>query len=147
MASRDFNPLDLIRQIELDFRRSAEGALRVVQFQPHMDMYETVDNLVIKMELSGVRPEKISITLSADNRTLTISGERYEPSQEHRDRLCCYHLEIFYGEFERDISLPGKVHFDRDNIKANYRDGFLLISLPKQHPTSTEKRSIEITNE
>ena len=147
MGSRDFNPLDLIRQIEQDFRRSAEGAMRIVQFQPHLDMYETAENLVIKMELAGVRPEKINITLSSDDRILTISGERYEPHQEHRDRLCCYHLEIYYGAFERDIPLPGNARFDRDNIKAKYRDGLLRISLPKRSPSPTDKHTIAITNE
>lgn len=146
MASRDFNPLDLIRQIEQDFLRNAESALQIVQFQPHLDMFETADHLVIKMELAGVRPEKIHITLSADDRILTISGERYEPAHDHRDRLCCYHLEIFYGAFSRDIPLPGNVRFDRDNIKASYRDGFLLISLPKRSPSSNEKRTIEISS-
>ena len=77
---------------------------------------------------------------------LTIVGERIEPQEEHRDRIRCYHLEIFFGKFEREIILPTSISFDRDGITANYRDGFLMISLPKRAAKTTEKRTIEISN-
>src|SRR5689334_9603080 len=126
MASRDFNPLDIFLQLETDILRSAEGALRSVLFQPSVDMYETETALVVKVELAGIRANKLNIILSADDRVLTIAGERLEPPAERRDRVRCYHLEIFFGIFEREIILPSNLRFDRDKISANYRDGFLV---------------------
>lgn len=147
MASRDFNPMKMFLQLENDILRSAEGALRAVHFQPSVDMYETDTALIVKVELAGIRAEKLNIILSADNRLLTIAGERLEPVEERRHRVRCYHLEIFFGTFEREIVLPGNLQFDRDSIRASYRDGFLTLSLPKRLEDAAAKRVIEINVE
>ncbi len=147
MASRDFNPLDLIMQMETDIRRSADDAMRAVRFQPCADMYETHQALVIKLELAGVRPDRLNITLSADDRVLSLSGDRSETEEERGDRIRYYHLEVYFGAFERKIVLPGNLRLDRDHIKAKYRDGFLVISIPKRLDPLPEKRVIEITSE
>ena len=146
MASRDFNPFDMFRQLEQDIR-STTGAMRGMMFHPGLDMYETPDGLVVKLELAGVRPDRLNIELSADDRYLTIEGERQETQEDHRDRVRCYHLEIFYGKFERAIALPGNLRIDRENIRATYREGFLLITLPKLSGEVPEKRTIPVTNE
>ena len=149
MANRDFNPWDILFQLEADMRHDAESAMRALMFKPSVDMYETTTALVIKMELAGVRPELLQITLAADDRTLTISGERAERPEERQDRVSCYQLEIYVGPFERDITLPAHVPIDREKITANYRDGFLVISLLKKAATRHETRVIQIsqTNE
>lgn len=147
MASRDFNPWDILVQLESDLRRGTEGAMRAVLFHPSVDMYETDSDLLIKMELAGVPPENLSITLSGDNRELTVSGRRSERLEERNRRLRCYQLEIFYGEFTRVLALPADIAIERDNIKANYRDGFLVIALPKRQEARTESRVISITQE
>jgi HSP20 family protein len=147
MAIRYLNPADIFRQMEMEMFRQNDPSIGAVFFQPCVDMYETDQALVIKMELAGVRPSKLQIELSADDRLLTISGERIEGSEEHRDRIRCHHLEIYFGEFQREISLPNSVPFDRDDISAKYRDGFLVVSLPKREAKTTEKRTIEITGE
>lgn len=147
MASRDFNPLDLILQLETDIRRGADDAMRAVRFQPCADMYETQHALMIKLELAGVRPARLQITLSADDRMLIVAGDRSEADEERQDRIRYYHLEIFFGAFERKIVLPGNLRLDRDQIKATYRDGFLVVSIPKRLDPLPEKRIIEITSE
>ncbi len=147
MASRDFNPFDMFRQLEQDIRTTTGAAMRGMMFHPGLDMYETPENLVVKLELAGVRPDRINIELSADDRYLTVEGERLETQADHRDRLRCYHLEIFYGKFEREIALPGNLRVDRENIHASYREGFLLITLPKLTGETPEKRTIPVTNE
>lgn len=143
MASRHFNPFDIILQLESDMRRTTREAVRAVMFHPGLDMYETEDALVIKMELAGVKPEQISVTLTADDRYLLIKGERAE-QQNGTPRLRCYQLEIYYGPFEREVALPTDIIVDREHISASYRDGFLLISLPKKTRTRNEKRVIEV---
>jgi HSP20 family protein len=110
-------------------------------------MYETAESLVVKLELSGVKPDRINIELSADDRHLTIAGERIEGIEDHRDRLRCYHLEIYYGQFVREIALPGNLRLDRDRIQASYREGFLLVTLPKLPGEPIEKRTIPVTSE
>ena len=145
MARREYNPLDVFLLLDSDMRRSAVNAQRAIQFQPAIDMYETATALVVEIELAGIVPERLSITLSADDRVLSVTGERREPQAEQRERTRCYHLEIFFGKFERHIVLPSNIAFDRENISANYRDGFLIVSLPKRIEPRHEKRVIEIT--
>ena len=147
MASRDFNPFDLFRQLDHDMRATSGTTMGSMMFHPSLDMYETADSLVVKLELSGVRPDRINIELSADDRHLTIAGERIEGAEDHRDRLRCYHLEIYYGQFVREIALPGNLRLDRDRIQASYRDGFLLVTLPKLPGEPIEKRTIPVTSE
>ena len=145
MASRDFNPFDMFRQLEQDMRTAVGSGMRGMMFHPGLDMYETSDSLVVKLELVGVRPDRINIELSADDRYLTIGGERLEGVEDHRDRIRCYHLEIYYGQFEREIGLPGNLRLDRERIHASYREGFLLVTLPKLIGEPTEKRTIPVT--
>lgn len=147
MAKRDFSHFDIFRQMEMEMQRFTEEALRGVLFQPHADVYETTKALIVKIELAGVKPEKLSISLSADDRVLSISGVRAEPSEERGERIRCYQLEIFYGEFEREVPLPSGVLIDRDSIGATYRNGFLVITLPKREKAPIETRTIQITNE
>jgi len=137
----------MFRQLEQDIRTTTGAAMRGMMFHPGLDMYETPEGLVVKMELAGVRPDRINIELSADDRYLVVDGERHETQEDHRDRVRCYHLEIFYGKFEREIALPGNMRIDRENIRATYRDGFLLILLPKRSGEIPEKRTIPVTNE
>ena len=146
MASRDFNPFDMFRQLEQGLRTSG-SPMRGMMFHPGLDMYETAHSLVVKLELAGVKPDRINIELSADDRYLTIEGERTEGYEDHRDRVRCYHLEIYYGKFQREIPLPGNLRLNREQIQASYRDGFLLVTLPKTKGDSPEKRTISVTNE
>jgi HSP20 family protein len=147
MANRDFKPLDIFFQMESDFLRGIEATTRSLRFQPCADMYETAKALIVRIELPGVRPENLNITLSADDRVLAIAGERAETRQEPNERVRYHHLEIFYGAFEREITLPANIRFDRDQISANYKDGFLVITLPKRAVETQQRRSIEVTRE
>ena len=147
MANRDFKPLDIFFQMESDFLRGIEATTRSLRFQPCADMYETAKALVVRIELPGVRPENLNITLSADDRLLSIAGERTETRQEPEERVRYHHLEVFYGAFEREIALPSSIRFDRDAISANYKDGFLVITLPKRAAATQQRRNIEVTRE
>jgi HSP20 family protein len=146
MRSRDYNSLE-IYLFDSDLRRAAMHPVRAVQYRPAVDMYETDDALKVKMELPGIATERLTITLSADDRVLHVTGERREAEVEQQERIRCYQLEIFYGAFERELALPNSVRFDRDRVSAAYRDGFLIITLPKRAETTAETRMIEITKE
>ncbi len=143
MPRHDF----LILQLEADMLQNGENALQALQFQPRVDMFETEIALIVKMELAGVRPDRIAITLAADDSTLMISGDRAEIPDPNQEQLKCYQLEIYYGTFERQIALPRGLQFERDAMSANYRDGFLVISLPKKRTNPLMVRSIIITAE
>ena len=147
MTNRDFDPFDVFRQLEDDIRGRHGANMQSVVFHPKIDMYETDNSLVVKMELAGVQSDSIRLELSADDRTICIEGERLESREDHSERLRCYHLEIFYGKFERTVSLPASIRLERERITAELRDGFLVVTLPKAAQKATLRRSIKISSE
>ena len=94
-------------------------------WEPAMDVYETENEVVVVVELAGVKEDQISVI--AERNTLLIRGERKDTStQGHKS----YHqIEIHVGPFQRGIQLPTAV--DPAKAKASCEDGLLRITLPK----------------
>ncbi|NLI00224.1 MAG: Hsp20/alpha crystallin family protein, partial [Chthonomonadales bacterium] len=101
-------------------------------WQPRVDLHETTESIVVKVELAGVDGASLRVHLSADDRYLTVSGHRHETDDEREGRVRCYQLEIYFGPFERQITLPTDVRIHRDGITARYTNGILVVTLPKR---------------
>jgi HSP20 family protein len=88
-------------------------------------MYETLDAVVLVLELAGMSKEEIE--LSVRDRTVWISGYRRRPAPRVRKQ---YHrLEILTGRFEMELELPSG--FDATRVRASYQDGLLRVVLPR----------------
>jgi HSP20 family protein len=94
-------------------------------WMPLVDLYETPENLVLNVELPGIREKAIALSLTDD--VLTVRGER-QFDEQFKDGSSL-HLERAYGRFERSIRLPMPVNTGL--VKATYRDGVLEVTLPK----------------
>ena len=92
-------------------------------WRPATDVYETDDTVIVKVEIAGMDEQDFTISLS--NRTLVITGARRDPEP----KLAYQQLEIPYGEFRTEVFLPYAV--DHEKITASYKDGFLMVLLPK----------------
>jgi HSP20 family protein len=88
-------------------------------------VYETEDNFVVRLEIAGMREEDFEVALDA--RVLTISGVR----PDINERRAYHQMEIWFGRFEVAIEIP--VPVDADASVAEYRDGFLVIKLPREN--------------
>jgi len=96
-------------------------------WHPYCDVYETEAELVVKLELAGVNPKEISVSLSG--RSLTIRGIRRDMGLGDDQRL--YHtMEINQGAFERIILIPEAAA--GSPASSTYRDGILEIRLQKK---------------
>jgi len=106
---------------------------------PAADIYETDKDLVIEMNLPNVNPEKVEITL--ENQALRVEGgEDMEKEEKDKDY---YRREIRKGRFSRIIDLPVRVK--EEEIRAEYKDGILKITIPKAEPKKeTKKVKIEV---
>jgi HSP20 family protein len=107
-------------------------------WRPPTDVYETDRDFVVILELAEVAPEDVSITFQ--NGILFIRGIRkaVPPSEQRR-----YHkMEIHYGPFERKVPVPGDVNVDA--LSASYKNGFLVVRLPKQPSDSADTLEIEV---
>ncbi len=95
------------------------------QWIPNADVYETPEQLVVKMEVAGIRKEDLEVTLS--ERMLVVRGTRPDPCRHGK---CSFRqMEIEYGPFECRIVIPRSV--DPQRVTASYSNGFLRIDLPK----------------
>ncbi len=154
MSYRDYRETDLFRQMESEMQRIADEALRVFLadvpapdkfWQPRVDMHETPESVVLKVEIAGVSLNKLKVSLSSDDRVITISGERVEDDAERANRIRCYQLEIYFGPFERRILLPPEIRVEREGVRATCRDGVLVVTIPKRTTSTPDSRTIPIT--
>jgi HSP20 family molecular chaperone IbpA len=99
-------------------------------WRPPTDVYETESEIVVQVEVAGA--EDTDFYLSLDDRSLTIRGMRDDTMTERR---AYYQMEIHFGEFYCDVELPSPV--DKEQIQAEYHDGFLRVTLLKIHPEIT----------
>ena len=92
---------------------------------PAIDMYQTDDDVILKVAVPGMKPEDVQILVTGD--TLTIKGETRE---ETDNKEKAYHIrERRWGSFERTITLPTAVRSDK--AQAEFENGVLSITLPK----------------
>jgi HSP20 family protein len=147
---------ELIRQMEQDARRADEWLRRFMQsgmapdkfWEPLVDIYETRDALKVKIELAGVKPDDIHLELAGDGSALTVRGVRRDGDLEVAGRTVFHQMEVYMGPFERTVALPPRLSLDRDAIAATFRDGFLLVTVPKvQAPPRPATTNIPVSGE
>ncbi|GAX62733.1 small heat shock protein [Candidatus Scalindua japonica] len=108
-------------------------------WQPPTDVYETEKNIIVKMAVSGLQPEDISVLFS--DQILTVNGKRDNDTTHHK--VCFHQVEIRHGYFERKIKTPKQV--DANNIHATYENGFIVITIPKAEKAFNSTISIKIS--
>jgi HSP20 family protein len=85
------------------------------------------DNDAFRIEVAAPGLGKEDFRINVEKRVLEISSEK-QTSNETSDEK--YHRREFsYSSFKRTFSLPE--YADTDNIKANYNNGILRVSVPK----------------
>ena len=92
---------------------------------PTVDIREDREHVTIAMELPGVRPNDVKISL--ENNVLTIRGEKQQEEEQKDERWHRY--ERSYGVFERSFTLPSTV--DPEQIEATADNGVLTVRIPK----------------
>jgi HSP20 family protein len=108
------------------------------EWAPPVDLYETKDDLVLTVDVPGVRDKDITVSITGD--LLSVRGERrFERDVPEQQGI---HLERAYGKFERLVQLPIPVQADK--VKASYRDGVLEIKLPKTEEVKPREIKIDI---
>lgn len=143
---------EIMEEMEHEMRRVSDDILlqmfRISSMSgdvwiPRVDIYETSDAVVIKACIAGFAPDQMELTLSADNKYLTMRGTRVEQDDDKTDRIRYHQLEVYYGPFERVVALPAEVLVDREKLSAAYKDGFLKVVLPKLRDSAPTKIEIQ----
>jgi HSP20 family protein len=95
-------------------------------WRPPTDLFEVEDKIVVRVEVAGMSEGDFSISI--DQNILSIAGTR----PEIEERRAYYQMEIPFGEFSTEVEIPSPVTIDE--VRAEYRDGFLMVTLPKAKP-------------
>jgi HSP20 family protein len=103
---------------------------------PALDIAERKDAYLVTVELPGVNPDDINITL--ENNLLTIQGERRQASESAGQQF--HRIERAYGSFRRSVSLPSTVQADA--IQASHDNGLLRLVVPKAEEAKPKKIAI-----
>ena len=100
-------------------------------FSPHVDIFETENDVTVIADMPGVTTE--GIDLSLEENILTIQGHR--PPQQHTGRILLEEYEN--GHYLRRFTVAETI--DQDKIEASLADGVLRVRLPKAGPTKPRK--------
>jgi len=115
-----------------------QESLAMGSFIPPVDIYEDVHQLVLKLEVPGIKQEALDVNV--ENQTLTVKGERKFENEEKQENF--HRIERRYGSFTRTFTLPQTV--DTGAVKANYDAGVLTISLAKKEAAKPKQVKVEI---
>lgn len=101
-------------------------------WHPSMDIYQTDKEVVATVEIPGVNPRDVDVTVTRN--LLSIKGEMKQAQEVREEGI--YRAERRYGHFQRVVPLP--VEVKADETKATFRNGVLEIRMPKAQPIQEE---------
>ena len=108
------------------------------EFNPRVEVTEDKDQLRLQAELPGL--EKDAIKVMVEDGVLTISGEKKSHNKE--DGPDYVWSEVSIGSFSRSFTLPDYV--EADKIVADYKNGILVLTLPKAEKSKPKEIEVKI---
>jgi len=106
-------------------REGGREAMTVADWAPTVDITEDDKEYLIKAEIPEVDKKDVKVTVQ--DGVLTLTGERKQEKEEKGKKF--HRIERSYGSFVRSFTLPYDV--SEDKLKAEFKDGMLLVHLPK----------------
>jgi HSP20 family protein len=120
--------------------RENDSSSATAMWIPMVDIHEYSNRFELYVDLPGVDPSTVNLTL--DGGILTLSGERPLPSIKGNDEAQGRRLERGHGQFYRRFVLPDTV--DSEKVNATGSHGVLTVTIPKQ--AKAMPRRIQIGN-
>lgn len=105
-------------------------------FRPATDIFEAGDQVTLMIDMPGVNPETVDV--SVENRSLTVRGRIEAAAPEGYRRI---YAEYAPGTFERAFGLTETI--DTDAIEASHRDGVLTLILKKSEAAKPKQIKVK----
>jgi HSP20 family protein len=137
MAVRRYEPWNVVSQLQNEINRvfgdigDAEGSSATSEWTPAVDVREYSDRFQLLLDVPGVDPKDVEITL--DGGVLTVAGNRGEEKSvgaNSAEQPQQQRIERRLGRFYRRFILPDTA--DAENVNASGRNGVLDIVILKQ---------------
>jgi len=132
-----FDPFSLLSEMDRFFER---GVSATPTWAPRIDAFDREKELVVRVEIPGVKPEEVEITV--ENRTLTISGTRH--FEETTEQGGYHRREILTGEFKRTLVLPEGLNAEEISAKAEH--GILNVVIPRRPEVLPRKVKVDVAS-
>jgi HSP20 family protein len=117
---------------------AALASWREEGMMPAVDVIEKDNDVVLKAELPGLKPEDIQITATDDSITMKGEFKKEEESKEggfiRRERRS--------GQFFRTIAMPANIK--PDQVKASFKNGLLEIDAPKAEEAKSKEIKVNV---
>ena len=139
---RDLNNMqdEVNRLFDQVFTRGSQRGDVSSVFAPPVDIEETAEEFVVRVDLPGVPQKDVKVSLMGD--TLTIRGSR---TDERKDKNGNFHrTERVHGSFERTITFGTTVK--NDGVTAQVRDGVLEVHVPKADEAKLREIEVKVAN-
>jgi HSP20 family protein len=104
-----------------------------------IEMYEDGDDIVVKIEAPGFKSDDFNIDI--EDNVLTVSGFVKNETEEEDKKKKYYYKEISQESFSRAVRLPVRVK--ADNADAEYKEGMLVIRVPKAEEAKPKKITVK----
>jgi HSP20 family protein len=120
---------DEINRLFGNVQQTDSSSSATATWVPAIDIHEYTDRFELYVDVPGVDPNSVELTL--EEGVLTLSGERIQKSSANGEGEPQYRrTERSQGRFYRRFVLPDTV--DSDRVNATGKDGVLTVTIPKQ---------------
>lgn len=102
-----------------------------------LDLAETDEEIRIRAEVPGMRPEDLDISLTSD--VLTLAGEKVDDDAPQEGSR--HYSERLFGTYQRVVKLPCAV--DADHVRAEHRNGVVTITLRKSEAVRPKRIEVK----
>lgn len=132
---------EMNRMLEDFFGETAEERAPAEMMRvPVIDLVERENDILVRAELPGIDKDKIQI--EAGPESLMLRAEIRQETEEKKENYL--RRERRMGAFQRIIPMP--VEVKPNEVRANYRDGVLEITLPKSE-AARSRQSVKVNVE
>ncbi|MDJ0987341.1 MAG: Hsp20/alpha crystallin family protein [Desulfobacterales bacterium] len=107
-------------------------------WRPPVDIYETAEGFILKVELAGI--EKEDVTVEVKDNILTLKGERLLDPEIKDEQY--YRKERTFGKFQRSFTLQESIK--PEHVKASFKNGILTITVPRPVQEKTKQVTVNI---
>ncbi|MFK7952117.1 MAG: Hsp20/alpha crystallin family protein [Ekhidna sp.] len=129
----DFRPTTFRNFVDDFFSEDFRGGSQA-SFSPKVDIAETEKEFEIQLSVPGMQKTDFNIDINREQ--ITISGERKIENEKKEKNF--HSIESYFGSFKRSFHLPETIN--KEKVNAQYVDGILTISLPKDEEKVNRKQ-------
>jgi HSP20 family protein len=115
--------------------KESDSSSATAAWVPMVDIFEYANRFELFVDLPGVDPGQVALTL--DGGVLTLAGNRTEQEIETQEKVSARRLERGLGAFHRRFVLPDTA--DGERVKASGKNGVLKVTIPKQERSMPRK--------